>query len=406
MEKISHTTIAKNTADRIAFVILLAALWIVPFFFIPSVYIPSQFGKVFFVYIIVIATFTAWIFGRLREGKIGYIKSSFFAISIFIPLWFGLSTLFSGSRGMSFMGYGFEVGTFSFILILFVLMYLVSELFTSVRAHIYAYLAFFGSFIIIGLFHLIRLIWGPDVLSFGILTQTTSALVGGWGDTGIFFGGVALFTFLSIELLKFEHWFRWLLYVVLIASLFLLSVVASPFVWYIVAITAAIFFVYRFTFSVSASRSGGSSASLPLVSLTVLIISIIFILANGTAYGWLSSQFPGLGFLNRFSIPNVEVRLSTNGTALAALQTIKHDPLFGAGPNRFLNEWLLAKPAMGKPGDLYNQLSSVDFNYGVGLIPTFFGYDRHYWISCLGGFLYYLSQARFPVALHSSGRFT
>ena len=68
----------------------------------------------------------------------------------------------------------------------------------------------------------------------------------------------------------------------------------------------------------------------------------------------------------RLGIAVMEVKPSWTGTGAIMKKSIAEDPIFGAGPNNFIKEWVKYKP------DGINQTPywNIDFRYGVGFIPT------------------------------------
>ena len=97
---------------------------------------------------------------------------------------------------------------------------------------------------------------------------------------------------------------------------------------------------------------------IPIPSLVVLLISVIFILAGNTI---------GTQISESLNISQIEARPSWQATFDVARQTLVKDPLLGAGPNQFASEWLKYKPDGINSTIFWN----TDFSYGVGLIPTF-----------------------------------
>jgi tetratricopeptide (TPR) repeat protein len=355
-------------ADKVSFWIFLVTLFLVPIFFIPSQYAPLQLGKTLIILLPLIVGIMVWILGRLKEGKLIFPRNWTFAFFLIIPFIFGLSTIFSGSRVISLVGHSFEIGTFAFVTAMFLLSYLVYQIFTSTRRAAYAYLAFLASFLIIALFQAIRLFAGPGVLSFGIFTSSTSSIVGSWNDLGIYFGAAALFSFVSLEILSLERQIKGLFFAVLVVSLFFLSVISFATVWYVIALFALIFFIYNFSFNQSGQKAEMSlHRKLPLTSLVVLVIALVFILIKGNLYDIMANGPFNMGLVRKFDISNVEVRPSFVSTFEVGKDSIKLHPIFGTGPNRFLNQWLLSKPTAINNTDFWNS----DFQYGYGLIPTF-----------------------------------
>jgi tetratricopeptide (TPR) repeat protein len=359
-------------ADKIAGWVIIALVFLAPLFFIPSALVPFQFTKVILIYTAVIVSFIAWIIGRLKDGKLSLARHSVFLALLGVVAAYLVASLVSLVRSHSFLGQGFEVSTFAFIATMALFVFLISNIFTDRRRVAYAYLAFLASFALVALYQFIRLLFGPSALSLNVLLSPTDNLVGSWNDLGIYFGATALFSFLSLELLRMPRMLRVVCILILAVSLFFLSVVNFVFVWYILGIFALIFFIYNFSFNkaritqASPVASNDGRRGLPVMSLIVLIIAFIFILMKGNIYNTLSTSF-GLSFFNHFAVNNIEVSPSWSSTFAIAKSVIRHEPLFGIGPNRFVNAWLQAKPQAVNNTIFW----STDFNYGIGMLPTF-----------------------------------
>ena len=354
--------------DTITYWIILALVFLGPLFFIPSAYVPFQFSKVFLVYIGVIASFCAWTIARLKDGKLVISRHPLFLFLAGIVVAYGLSAIFSSARSISLIGQGYEVGTFSFVATLCVFTFLVAYIFRSKGAVAHAYTAFLLSSMVVGLIHIIRLLI-PSFLAVGPLASSTASIVGGWYDLGIFIGGAAIYSFLTLELLRLPRWLKNTFVTVLVLSLFLLSVISFPLVWYILGVFALIFFIYNFSFNKSRAHAevAHGTRSIPLTSLIVMIVAFIFILTQNNIYGRLSAEPFNIKFLSKFAISNVEVRPSFTTTVSMAKDALMRNPIFGIGPNRFTEQWNLSRPA----DVVGTEFWSVDFNYGIGLIPTF-----------------------------------
>jgi tetratricopeptide (TPR) repeat protein len=281
-----------------------------------------------------------------------------------------LSGLFSGRVALSFLGQGFEIGTALNILILSMLSFLIPALFRAKEHIFWSYIAFLASFVLLSVFHILRLALGADVLSFGVFPDIISNAVGKWNDLGIFFGASALLSLITLEFLPLQRLLKIVIYVALALSLFFLAVVNFSIVWLTLGVFSLIFLVYAISFGNARAPAEGEgeaeAASLtvrpqrqiPVPSLLVLIISVIFVLAGDT----MGSRIGGA-----FGISQLEVRPSWGATFEISRHTLAKDPLFGAGSNQFTAEWLKYKPDGVNSTAFWN----VDFNYGVGLIPTF-----------------------------------
>ncbi len=361
----------KTYADKISSWIIVGLIFFLPIFLIPSPYVSFQFAKVAFVYLGVIAALVAWVIGRLKDGKIYLARPAEFLILAGVLALYALSSLASPARAMSFIGQGFEISTFSFVSAMAILLFLIANLFTDRKQAFYAYFAFLCSFIVVCLFQFSRLLFGSDFLSFGFLNDATSNLVGSWSDLGIYFGAVALFSFITLELLNLPRWAKIICGCVLAISLFILSVIGFTSVWYALGAFSLVFFVYNFSFNRSTIseespvRSADGRHIVPVISLLVLIVSFVFILSRGNVYSTISSDM-GMPFFNRFAVSSIEVSPTWFGTWTIAKNAMAKNPFLGVGPNRFVSAWLMSKTPDVNNGPFW----STDFNYGVGFVPT------------------------------------
>jgi hypothetical protein len=262
----------------------------------------------------VIASFIAWIIGRLKEGKLSLSRHSVFLALGLVVVTYLVSAILSPARAVSLIGQGFEVSTFAFIAAMALLVFLVSNLFSDRKKAGYAYFAFLISFIVVALYQFLRLLVGPSFLSFGVLTSATDNLVGSWTDLGVYFGSTALFSFITLELLKMPRWARIVCGFILGVSLFFLTVISFNYVWYILGAFSLIFFIYNFSFNrarltqESPIHAADSRRVVPVVSLIVLIISFSFIIFKGNIYSAITP-------LNRFAVSNIEVSPSWTSTS-------------------------------------------------------------------------------------------
>ncbi|HEY4508567.1 MAG TPA: tetratricopeptide repeat protein [Candidatus Paceibacterota bacterium] len=378
----SHQGARRQGIERFAARCLFALAFLLPVFFIPVFSFPFQFSKALLLSLLVLIALCVWLIARLKDGQF-FLPSSplLIALGAIVGV-FALSGLLSGSVGTSLWGQGFEVGTTLNILIVSLLAFLISVLFRGKEQIFGSYLAFLAAFFLTALFHVLRLVLGPGFLSLGVFTETVSNAIGKWNDLGVFFGASALLSLVTIELLQLNRLFRSVIYIALAVSLFFLAVINFGTVWFVLGLFSLIFLVYLISFSSSAPRGADAvlgedgdmplssaterrdvsvSASvrrIPIPSLTVLLISVVFILAGGTIGREISSAL---------NISQIEARPSWQATFAVARQTLIKDPLLGAGPNQFTGEWLQFKPDGINTTIFWN----TDFSYGVGLIPTF-----------------------------------
>src|SRR3989338_1903375 len=353
--------------EKISLVFFLGTVFFLPIFFIPGMSL--VYGKSVILTALVLLGFIFLILAILKSGTISYPKHLISLSVVILPLVFIVSSLFSGSVTNSIIGRGAEIGTFTSILIMTIVLVIASYLLKGKKRLFWFYLSLFASFFVLALFHILRLIIGPEFLSFGIFNSATANLVGKWNELGIFFGLIAIVSLLTIEAFKQNRIFKWLGIVMLAVSLMFLTVVNFYSVWIIVGLFSLLLSIYIFAFRkspfgdpVTEVNTTGEPALpariIPVFSIAVLIISLIFIFAGAKINDSIA---------RKFNISQIEVRPSWTSTFEIANHTVKSDPVFGVGPNGYVKQWLAHKPEGVNNTIFWN----TDFNFGYGLIPTF-----------------------------------
>src|SRR3989344_4231023 len=373
----------KTILDKVSFGVLFLVTFLIPIFFVPVSFISTQFGtSLLFAYGVILVVLI-YIISALFYGQLDLPKSTKFILGFLalVPLVYTLAGVANGFSRMSFFAYTFDINTVGFILLGFVYLFLVSLLFRNKNRIFYSYLAFVFSAIILSLFLLIRIIFGVNVLSFGIFTTLTSSMIGSWNNVGIFFGIGVILSLLTHEMLSVSKIMKIILSVALAFSLFFLALVNFSTIWIIIAVTSFLFILYSLYNSTSqfqpVENSSQSSPKflitfiksfinstkqkirkIPLYSGIVFGISLAFVIWGGVLGGRLSSAL---------KVNNVDVRPTLAVTMDIARNTIKDRPLFGSGPNTFTTQWLT-----WKPDDIVSTIFwNTDFANGIGLIPNF-----------------------------------
>jgi len=351
---------------KLSLFVLLATVFLLPIFFLPIQSVHFLFTKqLIFVTAIVFAV-GVWLFRRLKEGTYEF-PVSLIVVSggavVFATL---LSALFSGALKISLIGEGLEVGTFVSIMVGFLAVFIIPLYFRGKDKIFSVYMALFGAFAVLSLFEISRLIFGPNFLSFGILTDMTSNLLGKWNDLGVFFGLTSILSLVTLEFFSSSgRLIKILSYLTLVVSLFFLVLINFSETWIVLGLFSIVLFVYLFSFSkdrhveVSSEDAVSKRRRFPVATFAVAVVSLLFIVVGGYISSSLSTTF---------KISQLEVRPSWQSTLSVAKETLKKDPVLGVGPNRFVTEWLLYKDPSINATMFWNS----DFNYGIGLIPTYF----------------------------------
>ncbi|MBU1557549.1 tetratricopeptide repeat protein [Patescibacteria group bacterium] len=346
--------------DTTSFVILLGLVLLLPIFFVPFPSFSFLFSKGIFLSLSVIILALLWIVSRLKDGTFTSSREPLLIVGISIPFVYLLSSLFSGSVMTSLVGQGFEVGTFVSISLLFLLMFLTTSILKTKERVYYTFFLFFISFFIISALQLLRLFVGPEFMSFGVLNDLTSNFIGKWNELSIFYGLTALLSLVTIEFIDHSKLIKTLSFIILTLSLFFIALVNFTTVWVVIGIFAFIlvsFIISSNKFSTK-TPAGLKSKKFPTISLVVVFMTLLFIIGGNNIGGQLS---------NHFGISNTEVRPSVQGTWDVAQGTLKTKQAFlGAGPNKFVSQWLVYKPLGVNSTIFWN----TDFNTGVSFLLT------------------------------------
>lgn len=375
MNFMEYTTLNVEDKDKtsrfenIALYFIVGVMFLLPIFFIPSLSVPFSFTKSLLIFVSVLIAFFLFLISKLKTGEIVLPRNKIALIAWALPATYLFSAMFSGNSGISYLGQGFEIDTFSFITIMVLMLSLVPLLLKTKESVFKIHIALVFSFGILVLFQGLRIIFGADFLSFGIFTTATSNLLGKWNDFGIFLGLTSILSLITLEGLTLNKILRLILYIILGVSMLFLAIINFFSVW----VTVGLFALGLFVFSVSKNilnpnknnqknieiplRTPRSKAILP--SIIILIISIVFIISGSSLGNYLNSKF---------NTTQIEARPSWQSTVDIMKQTYKDNMLFGSGPNTFKSQWTQLKPQSINNTLFWN----IDFSSGVGIIPTSF----------------------------------
>lgn len=364
--------------DKIASGILIALAFLLPVFFIPSLSVPFQLMKVFILAIGILAAFLLWVVARLKDGVITLPKTWLLAFASLIPISVFVSALTVTPKiamPNAFIGQGGEVGTVASILVLFLAMILVVMLVRSRARAKGIFKAFCVATFVIALFEIIRLIPGTDVLSLGVFTDKASNFIGKWNELGIFFGLPLVFSMLAIENLALTRTHKVLVWLAYAVSLVLFVAVNFSLAFYLIGILSLLLFVYLYVFNkqalvkvtseednVASTVQAVEKKKFPISPIITFVVALVFIVDGFIANTPLHNKV-----LQTLQINQTEVALPWGATAEVSWNSLKEDPIFGVGPNRFVSRYLTAKPLDINSSVLW----SADFNYATGLIPSF-----------------------------------
>ncbi len=355
--------------ENIPFVALTLLLILIPTFFIPSLFLSFQFAKALLVFLGVIATGILFTISLIKKGTFVLPKNPVFLALPVALVVYGLASLFSSSSTGSFIGYGFEIGTFISLLLMVLCTYLVSVSFSNSKKLTVAHSAFFCVAGVLGIFHVLRIFLGSKFLSFGIFSDIISNTIGKWNEVGIFFAMTTLLSLIALEILPLRKKHRFGLYILLVVSVLLVAFVNFVTIWYVLGVCSVLFFIHQSVYFAGKKKvsveSEQSTAVTParrkisVLPIILIIASVIFILPIGHNFVQ--------NFTHERGVNDLEVRPSWIATYQVFTQTISASPVLGAGPNRFGEQWQLFRPNINS-----TNFWNTQFSQGIGFIPTAF----------------------------------
>lgn len=343
--------------------------------FIPSAILPFMYTKVSILALGVLITLVLFILARLTRGNAIVPPLPLLGALWLVPFAYLLSALFSGvGLSSGFFGIDFEADTLGFMLILAALATLTALAFRRVGS----YRLFFKVGALLSLAVIaIQLLF--IVLSKVLPTKiaATTNLIGSFADLGMFVGLAVIVALLALRTFKLPKRTHLTVLIAGVFGLFILALANSSIVWSLVALASLGLFIE----AIMKHRAPGNDADLDGVALmlseqeaevveaptqsslaaplAVLAVSLFFIIGGSTI---------GSALVNAFNASVIDARPSWQSTFNIGSHVYASSPVFGSGPATFGTAWLKSRDRSLNDTPFWN----VDFNTGVGFIPTSF----------------------------------
>ncbi len=352
--------VKKGMLEKISLWVFLIGVFLAPIIFIPSLYAPLDLVKTVFLASFILISCLLYAFSAIKKRAIVLPNYAIAYAGIAIIISVIISTLSSSNASKSFIGQGFELGTASFLLLMFLVSFFVSRIAIKDKEVIFSiYSAVFVSFVVLALFHIFRIIGGAGFMTLGILGNLTSTVVGKWYDFAILSAVAGLLSFFGIKFLTLNNGFKWLLSISLIIAGALLFIVNSSLIW--AAIAVITLGVMAYEYSVRSAAGTGIQKILSRISFFTFAIFLI-----AAVFAWKGDTISA-PVVKALAVAQGEARLPWQLTLDIAADTLKESPLFGSGPNRFVYQFLRYKPLEINPTAFWNS----EFSTGFGTLPTF-----------------------------------
>jgi tetratricopeptide (TPR) repeat protein len=347
--------------NKLSFNILLGTIFLTLFFFFPYLSVTLEASKSFILSIGVTLSVFFWLISILGNGKVKIPKDKLILFGALIPVVFLLASIFSYSFDISLFGNGFEIGTFSSMLTLFLLFSLSSVFFQNNKRLWLYVLSLFVAGLVIIIFQLINVFIGFDKVLPGFLQgMSYGNVVGSWNNFALIIGLISLLSLFTIELLKTNIILKIIQYFLLVFGILFLIIINFQFIWILLGILSILIFVYSISLQHSEAdvNENNKVKKFPFISLAVILISITF-LVGGNLINGLVSKYVNLNVS--------EARPSIIATSQIVYKAIRHNPVLGTGPNTFMIDWALWQPKEIAQTFFWN----VDFDSGFSLLMTF-----------------------------------
>lgn len=388
-----------NRLRSVAHTLIILTLGLLPLLFIPSAYMPFSGGKTLIVLgMLGIATFFL-VLAMLREGALA-LHLSWPIVGMWgVAAATFTSALLSGDVRDAVFGDGLESYTALFMVMMALVMTISLSFLHSQRSVIRLYAVILCGAFLLSLFHLSRLIFGPETFSFGFFSAATASPIGSWNGLAIFYGLVVVLVLMALQQLPLSRSGRFITLGVGLLALLMLAVINFSPAWWVLGIVSGVATLYHLARNVWNPRStrsflGEDSFDSVLASIAVLLCSAVFIFA-GTAIGSVVTDRLGVSYL--------EVRPSLESTLDITQAVYSEDALLGAGPNRFVDVWRIHKDPAINQTIFWNTPFDSAYSYlttsliGTGILGAVA------WLIFVGGLLW--AGCRFLLHAPTTDRF-
>ncbi len=365
-ETLRHDDPIASALRRYAQNVLVVIFGLLPLFFIPTASAPFDYTKVCITVVGILVALVLYSLSVLRSGTISVgLSYTLCALWSVVGISF-ISSILSGDFKDSLVGDLFSIHSTLFVALLALIPTVWLLLKSSKASVMRMYVLLAVSTIVLVLFHVVRLFFGPAVLSFGVFNDAVATPVGSWNDLALFLGLTVILSLIALEQLSLTKVGRILFISVIVASLFMLGVINFFTVWLVLGLTSLVMVVYslgkdRFTGnqpSFITQKTALNSPSL-ITMLVVFAVSVLFVV-GGSTFG---------GFISKFTnVSYVEVRPSFEATADIARNVYHENAFLGIGTNKFTDAWRMYKDSSINLTPFWN----TDFNAGNGYVTTFF----------------------------------
>ncbi len=375
-------------SEKILLILLTGLGFILPSFFWPDPAVAPEFAKILLVEAVVLFGIFAWAAARLRDGHVAVPKSLLLGATLLILLQFVVSAFVSPTPAVSFFGSGYDIGTVNMFAVLALLLFLFASVYRTRDRVLCLLAAVLLSAVFLEIYHLARyFVGGASFLDLGIFTSATSTPVGKWNDFAALAGAAALLSLVGLYFFSANTVIRWSGRAIFVLSLFFLLLIDFTLLWLVLFVfTGGIIALAVFEGELAHKKSrvsDGAGTALPLAKplarrlvghlplFAVVLLLVSFVYGSGlSTYPITKDQKSIAGIVSSTlkASPYSEVVLTPGLTYDIIRASMSDSPVFGIGPNRFGEAYLLHKTSDINITPFWD----TAFQEGVGRIPSFF----------------------------------
>lgn len=349
---------------KLSFRLSVALIFLIPLFFIPGGALSLDIAKSALFVLGTAIVALVYMYELWRSGRLTLPKSYLLLAAILLPVVYFLSAILATPSSLSLFGYGFEAGTFGFMLVGSALLLLATLIFSDVARSLQALSAVFLSFVILAIFVAIKLLAGGDTLVLGNFLGNMGNPLGSWTDLGMSFGLLAVLSALAIGMLPTTGVVRALLYVAFVLGTGLMMVVGFSTAYVFALIASILLIAYFSRIEKKHGEASGKSffSGATLLPIILGIISLVMVINPN-----ISEDKPFSAYVSeKFGVNNADVRPSFSATLGISKAVLTEESLLGSGPNTFARDWLIYKPANINATPFW----AATFPFGAGFLPT------------------------------------
>jgi tetratricopeptide (TPR) repeat protein len=377
---------------------LILVFGLLPFFFVPGIYTSLGFTKFYFVALGIFAAFALLSLSILRSGSIRIVTPLPLIFLWSFTIMAVASSLLSGDKQDSLFGNVLEVHTSGFL----ILMALVATAALAFTASKSAVTKLFSGLaigaLILQLFHITRLLFGPEFLSFGLFNTSTTSPIGSFNDLAIFSGLIILVSLIVLQQVSTHLLGKVISAFLILSSLVLMIIVNFNIVWLTVGFFSLLVLLYLVSKDTWLKKTDEDTVPVSKFVLGVVgavcLVSVGFVI-SGDSIGGLVSRVTNISYL--------EIRPSNSATLDITKAVLSENALFGIGPNRFEDAWRQYKNPIINETAFWN----TNFSAGSGYVPTLFATTGLaggvMLILFLGSFIYLAYRTFFVVQIKDLG---